>query len=360
VTVEASSPESGAGLEAKVRFLADRRAYPGLAEAVITRETHMSWVFLAGDKAYKLKKPVRFPYLDFSTLHLREAACRAELRLNRRLAPDVYLDVVPLVRGPRGLSIDGEGETVDWLVAMRRLDEASVLETRLNNHVQDQELDRLAATLARFYRRARPVWTSPSSHLAEWSKALAYNRCVLLDPRLGLPSGPVRRIDGVLRRFLRLERGRLAERVRRRKVLDTHGDLRPEHVWMGDPIRIIDCLEFNSTLRASDPLDEIAFLDLECERLGAPAAGRRIRGKALRALGETDPEPLYSFYRCHRAVLRARLAIAHLLEPDPRDPARWPRQARAYLGFAMRDCMGIERRLRTPSGRSGRDGGAGD
>lgn len=337
-----------ASLQAKVRFLSDPSAYPGMRGPVIPTETHMSWVFLAGERAYKLKKPVRLPYLDFSTLHLREAACRAELRLNRRLAPDVYLQIAPLVSGPGGLSIDGAGETVDWLVVMRRLDEAEVLQTRLHNHVRDEELDRLATTLARFYRRARPVWISPSAHLADWRDALAYDRRVLLDLRFDLPRGRIRWIDGVLRRFLEIKSQSLAERVLRRRILDAHGDLRPEHIWMGDPVRIIDCLEFSSSLRAGDPIDEIAFLDLECERLGAPSAGATLRRKVLRALGETRPEPLYSFYRCHRAMLRARLSIAHLFDPHARTPEKWPLQARRYLELAAADALRVERSLRTP------------
>src|SRR5208282_1601866 len=119
----------------KSKFLTRGDAYRPPVPEVVLRETHMSWVFLAGDQAYKLKKPVRFPYLDFSSLSRREAACRAELRLNRRLAPDVYLGVVPLTLGAGEPAIGGEGAVVHWLVAMRRLREAEVLETRLNNHV---------------------------------------------------------------------------------------------------------------------------------------------------------------------------------------------------------------------------------
>lgn len=348
MTAAVPSLDTGVSLEAKVRFLADPSAYPGSPAPVTLRETHMSWIFLVADHAYKLKKPVHLPYLDFSTLHLREAACRAELRLNRRLAPDVYLNVVPLVRGRQGLSIGGPGEVVDWLVAMRRLDEAGVLQTRLDNHVQDEELDRLARTLSRFYRRAAPAWISPAAHLADWARALAYDRETLLDLRFDLPRGMIRWIDQVLRRFLKAERGRLVDRVRRRRIVDAHGDLRPEHIWMGDPVRIIDCLEFSAGLRANDPMDEIAFLDLECERLGAPAAGARIRRKVLSALGEARSDPLYSFYRCHRAMLRARLSIAHLLDPHARTPEKWPVLTRAYLDLAARDAVRIERRLRRP------------
>ncbi len=98
---------------------------------VVARETHMSWVFMAGDRVYKLKKPVRFAYLDFSTLDRRAAACRAEYLLNRRLAPDVYLGVVPLTISTSGLAISGDGPVVDWLVVMRRLEENETLEAAL-------------------------------------------------------------------------------------------------------------------------------------------------------------------------------------------------------------------------------------
>lgn len=340
------------GLADKTAFLSAPSAYDPAPETVERRETHMSWVFFAGDRVYKLKKPVRFPYLDFSTLARRETACRAELRLNRRLAPDIYLDVVPLVAGPRGLSLGGQGEAVDWLVAMRRLDESRMLDRRLADHVTDQELDRLAAVLVRFYRRAAPVRIPPHRCLADWRAGLDYDRRVLLAAKLGLPGGAIRRVDAVERRFLAIHARVLAARARRGRIRDGHGDLRPEHIWLGDGVRIIDCLEFSARLRAADPLDEIAFLDLECERLGAARAGRRLRRRVVRALPDGAPQALYLFYRTHRAMLRARLSIAHLLEPDPRTPEKWPRQARGYLRLALRDAVRLEQGLRRPEGRS--------
>jgi aminoglycoside phosphotransferase family enzyme len=139
--------------------------------------------------------------------------------------------------------------------------------------------------------------------------------------------------------------------MRKRHIIDGHGDLRPEHISLGDPVRIIDCLEFNPRLRAVDPYDEIAFLCLECERLGAPWAASYIKRHMSRLLGDGPAEALYTFYRCHRAMLRARLAIAHLLEPNPRTPEKWPRMARAYLDFAAKDARRLERLIRTRGGR---------
>src|SRR6266481_2021270 len=105
-------------LDEKVAFLSRATSYRPPVRRVRRHETHMSWVFLAGEEVYKLKKPLRFPYLDFSTLARREAACRAELALNRRLAPNVYKAVMPLLRSSHGLAIDGPGGIVDWLVVL--------------------------------------------------------------------------------------------------------------------------------------------------------------------------------------------------------------------------------------------------
>lgn len=342
-------------LRDKVDFLSQRHAYPECAATITTRETHMSWVFLVGDKAYKLKKPVRFPYLDFSSVAKREAACRAELRLNRRLAHDVYLDVLPLVRSSKGLAIDGPGEAVDWLVMMRRLDERNMLDNSIvEGGVKTWELDRLAAVLAQFYRRAQPTFVSSAVRLTEWYRSLDYNRRVLLDGRLAMPAGLVQWIDQVQRRFLDRRSDLLAERIRRRKIIDGHGDLRPEHIWLGDPVRIIDCIEFNPHLRAVDPFDEIAFLALECERLGAGWIGEYVERRIRQELQDIPSDELMTFYRCHRATLRARLAIAHLLEPEPRTPEKWPRLARQYLHLAASDATKLIGLLKRPGDRRDR------
>jgi aminoglycoside phosphotransferase family enzyme len=355
---EAEAPETtmrgseAVTLAQKVEFLSRSAAYPHAPGQVTTRETHMSWVFLAGDKVYKLKKPVRFPYLDFSTLGRREAACRAELHLNRRLASDTYLSVAPLTDTARGLAIGGSGTVVDWLVVMRRLDERHTLERAIEeSRLETWQLDRVIATLVQFYRHAAPSLLAPAVHLRDWQQSLSFNRRVLLDADLGLPAGRVRRIDRSQRLFIERRRRLLSQRLHGRHIVDGHGDLRPEHIWLGDPVRIIDCLEFNPRLRAVDPFDEIAFLSLECERLGARWAGRYIKRRTERGLNDGLSEELFLFYRCHRATLRARLAIAHLLEPDPRTPEKWPRLAQLYLRIAAADATRLDRLLRTRKGR---------
>ena len=339
-------------LEDKVAFLSDARSYNASMGAVEVRQTHMSWVFLAGDRVFKLKKPVRFPYLDFSTLAKRQMACRAEVDLNRRLAPDVYLGVIPLCVSADGLAI-GEGiAAVDWLVKMRRLNEGRMLDSLITKRRVDRHaLDAIVLTLSGFYRRANPVFLRPEVYLKQWKLNLQQNFIVLVGPRFRLPLGLIRYCDAALRHFLRQRSYLLLNRLQQRRIVDGHGDLRPEHIWLGEDVKIIDCIEFNARLRAVDPVDEVAYLDLECEQLGAGGIGGYIRPRVAQALHDRPPCSLYCFYRCHRAMLRARLSIAHLLAPNPRTPEHWRPRALAYLRTAAADARELQKALRLSADR---------
>lgn len=340
----------GDGFDALLAHLASPGAFPSWSGAATRHETHMSWVFFAGDAVYKLKKPIRLPYLDFTTVAKRRAACEAEHRLNQRLAPGVYLGVVPIVRHEADLRIGGTGEPVDWLVLMRRLDLSRTLETQLRARVALAETDALARRLAGFYRRTPRRHPAPQRHLAAWRALLALNRSVLLTSELAMPAGLVRRVLATQARFIDRYAPLLIERVRTGRIVDAHGDLRPEHIWMGPPILIIDRLEFSAELRSVDWLDELAYLEIETERLGAGQVGERVRRRVCTFLDDRPPETLRLFYASMRAMLRARLSIAHLLEPYPRTPEKWPAQTRAYLEIAVQHASRLDRKLRTPSG----------
>ena len=333
-----------AGLAARLAFLRRPEAYPEAPAAVEARETHMSWVFLTDAFAYKLKKPVRYPFLDYRSLERRRHFCAEELRLNRRLAPEVYLDVLPLVQQPDGaLRIGGAGEVVDWLVRMRRLPAGRLLDGALAARTATAaEVARAAEPLAAFYVAAMSEPVAEDVYLGRFSRELALNHQVLHDGTCGLPEDAGAAVLGTLDGFLAGPgRAALLERLRAGRIVEGHGDLRPEHVFLGEPPAIIDCLEFDRALRLLDPFEELAFLTLECALLDGAWAGRIILEKCAAALHDRPPASLLAFYTAFRACLRARQSIAHLQEPAPREPAKWLPKTLRYLALAEAACAGL-------------------
>lgn len=325
----------------KVAFLGSPEAYPYRPLQVDVKETHMSWVFIAGDRVYKLKKPVRYPFLDFRTLAAREANCREEVRLNRRLAPDVYFGVVPLMKKRAGgLALDGPGEVVDWLVEMRRLPERLMLDRAILEHTVERDrgdlrIDAVAVLLIAFYRACPPADIAPSAYVERFAHEHAINAAVLRDPRFSLDKARVDYALDRVQRGVEDDAALLGDRVGQGRVVEGHGDLRPEHVCLSDPPVIIDCLEFSRDLRLVDPFDELTFLGLECARLDAAWIGERLIERCENALVDKPPPRLLEFYWTYRACLRARQALAHLLEPDPREPCKWVPLANRYLELAQ-------------------------
>jgi uncharacterized protein len=329
----------GVSIDEKVSFLRTREAYANCPPAIDVKETHMSWVFTAGDRVHKLKKPVHYPFLDFRTLAAREANCREEVRLNRRLAPDVYLGMVPLTIDEDGrLAIGGRGEVVDWLVEMRRLPDELMLDQAILKHTIEHDrsgrIEAVAGLLVGFYKACSPAEISPLAYLQQFAREQDINEAVLRDPRFNLDGAQVSDVLDRVRHSIK-EAASLKDRVKQSHIVEGHGDLRPEHVCLSDPPVIIDCLEFRRALRLVDPFDELAFLTLECESLGAGWVGERIVERCAEGLDDRPAPHLLEFYWTYRACLRARIALAHLLEPNPRTPQKWVPLARRYLQLAQ-------------------------
>jgi aminoglycoside phosphotransferase family enzyme len=346
-------PEQAPDFPGRLRFLqsAAARRRDGAGSARIeTIETHMSWVFLSAGEVLKLKKAVRYPYLDFSTLAAREAACREELRINARLAPDVYLGLCALHWDGRRLSVRDEadlpasGEVLEWLVRMRRLPGADMLDARIaDRRVGAAEIDALADVLVAFYKRATRVPLDAAAYLAHFAREQALNREVLGHPAVALPQGRgvLDRLDRVLQRH----GAAIGARATAGCIVDGHGDLRPEHVCLLSPPVVIDALEFNAGLRQVDPLDEIGYLGLECELAGAAWIGPRLAARCQAVLEPAAPPAITVValaYRAYRAVLRARLSAAHLLDPHPREAGRWRPLAQRYLRAAVEALDAVE------------------
>ena len=326
----------------ELKRLVEPSAYPHAPARVDVVETHMSHVFIAGDRVYKMKKPVRFAFLDFSTPGAREADCRAELRLNRRLAPEVYLDVVPLTFADGELSIGGKGEIVDWLVEMKRLPVELTLDRLLaEGNLDARRIEALAARLGAFYASAARSTISAQDYVARFFREQAENRRIIAMGDFALDHRHAQALLDRLERLLVAQTPALEARVRDGRIVDGHGDLRPEHICFGEPLAIFDCLEFNDELRQVDPFDELAFLALECELLGAPQTGAAIVAATAQRLGEAPPPALFALYGACRAVLRARLCLAHLLDSAPRRREKWEPLARHYLSLARKRLTNI-------------------
>lgn len=322
-------------VDALSRPAADGRApLPDAPARVEVVETHMSWVLLTDTRAYKLKKPVRYAFLDHRALGARRRACEDELRLNRRLAPTVYLDVLPVTEARGALRVGGAGAVVDWVVVMRRLAADRMLDRRiLDGTLRPCEHRGAAALLARFYAAAPFAGPPADEYRESIAREVLTARHELVDPRAGLDDGAVEEATDAALGVVGGAPGLLDARVAAGRVVEGHGDLRPEHVALGPVPAVIDCLEFDRRLRIVDPVDELAYLALECERLGARAVGEAILQEYRRLSGDDPPERLIRLYAVLRALVRAKLAVWHTRDAAG-DPDRWTARAASYVTLA--------------------------
>ena len=340
-------------LTEKVDFLRQPGSYPEETSRVDVIETHMSFVFLIDRYVYKLKKPIRFKLLNLVTLEDRRRNCEAEVRLNRRLAPDVYLGVVPLGRDERGaLLLGSEASVSDWLVKMKRLPAARMLDAVIEaGKLRRDDVERLARVLVAFYGRARPVDIEPPEYRARYSRNIEDATGELGE----LSSMPRRRIEAVAKALLDFvtERGAgLDARARGRRIVDGHGDLRPEHVCLLPEPAVIDCVEFSVELRSLDPLEELGFLSAECRQMGGPSFIEPVLLDIYaRETGDEAPRELVRFYESFRMFLRAQTAIWHLRDPGVKDRAKWEAKAEQYLS-AAEELLGAADRLEVQPSRS--------
>jgi uncharacterized protein len=323
----------------RIGFLRDPASYPEATNRVDVVETHMAYVFLTDAYAYKLKKAVRYDFLDFSTLALRKHACEEEVRLNRRLAPGVYLGTVPLVRAHAGGLHLGDGrlgECMDWLVKMRRLPRERMLDCVIRaGGPTPAELRELGGRLAEFYCLARRERITPDAYLQRFDDGIASDVLELTKYADHLSRERIAWLGVKLRNWLHDNADLLRARARQGHIVEAHGDLRPEHICLTVPPVIIDCIEFRRDFRLLDPADELVFLLLECERLGAGGVARSILDSYRELTGDAPPSVLIDFYACTRALLRAKLAIWHLRNGHG-SAERWSTAAREYLESAMR------------------------
>lgn len=322
-----------------VRDLLRPTAYPQpRPRQVELASTHISWVFLTDDDAWKVKRPVTLAFLDYGTAEMRRLCCEEEVRLNRRLAPDVYLGVVPIRLGAAGHVVDAAqaaGPIVDHAVRMRRLADAhSALALVRRNELSTDHLARLAARLGRFYVEAReaPEWGGQ-----DVIATLVEQNLEQLRPFAGREFGRERfeQVAAAQRHDLRRFERRFGERRQAGRMREGHGDLRLEHIYFPslspvDPV-VIDAVEFSERLRSGDVALDIAFVAMELDAERRPDLAEYFLYRFARESNDYDFYPLLDFYICYRALVRTKVAC--LLAEDPTTP---PEKARRKQDEAAR------------------------
>jgi hypothetical protein len=328
------------------RFLADPASYPHPVDAVEVCETHISQVFLAGPFAYKLKKPVDLGFVDYSTRERRRAFCEEELRLNRRLSPEVYLDVVSVREHDRSGALflagpcETRGREVEPLVRMLRVPAAVRLDSLVRaGAAQHAHIDRLLDRLVPFYREAPPAAERPGVAQAGTAAALRslaednLDAAAALDGEI-VPAKRLAALRSAQLAFLALHGDRFETRRREGRVRDGHGDLRCEHVAYLTRCVVLDCVEFDPALRAVDVAADLAFLAVDLEALGAPDLAEYLVERYCELSGDHGLGEVLGFYASFRACVRGKVDAIRWRQVEREDP--WPRGEPERERFAKR------------------------
>jgi aminoglycoside phosphotransferase family enzyme/predicted kinase len=319
-----------------ISALLDPRAYPHAADRVDLIETHASWLLLAGEFAYKIKKSVTLPFLDYGTLKQREVCCRAELTLNRRFAPDLYLDVIPIGGTPEQPRL-GALPAIEWAVRMRRFDEGGRLDrVAARGDLTPAHLSQLAVSLCAFLETAAVA--TPNTRFGEPARILAAAQENFAELRQLLPQSEQPQV-GQLARWTNDEFARRFDDFAARKaggrIREGHGDLHLGNlVLINGCVTPFDCIEFNEDLRWNDSASEIAFVWIDLLDHQRPGLAAWLLNAWLEASGDFGALSVLRFYAVYRAMVRAKVAALRAAQEDARQQQADLAAARAYLRLA--------------------------
>ncbi|MCA9472924.1 MAG: AAA family ATPase [Nitrospirales bacterium] len=303
-------------------------------------ETHISWILLTGPYAYKIKKPVNVGFLDFSTLDQRRFFCEEELRLNQRLAPEFYVELVTITGAPQSPRLNNTGESIEYAVKMRQFPQEALLSRRIQRgQVSKSHIDELAATIAEFH-----------AHVAVVDPASAFGtsdliRQTILENFEHLPramSGLISREEVErLKRWTECEHSRHLDDFRERKkkgfVRECHGDLHLGNIALVDEqLVIFDCIEFSERFRWIDVISEVAFVVMDLIDRDAPRLGWRLLNHYLELTGDYEGINTFRYYLTYRAMVRAKVTGIRLAQQEPEDSeyAALEEELTQYLALA--------------------------
>lgn len=309
-----------------VHSLVSQGAFPDSSGQHEIIETHISTVVLTGDQAYKFKKGVNFGFLDFSTLEARKHFCEEELRLNQRLAPGLYLEVVAITGSPEQPEINGSGEAFEYAICMRQFDQQQLLDKKLaDGTLQPQHIDEIADQAASFHQGAEiapsdSVFCKPSSIYAPMEQNFRQLEEFITDP---VQVEQLGRIEHWTREQFSLLAPALETRGKAGFIRECHGDMHLGNITLMDgAITIFDGIEFNDEFRWIDVMSEMAFVTMDLTDRDASSMANRLLNRYLEQTGDYAGLALLRFYQVYRAMVRAKIASFRLADPQLSDSDR--------------------------------------
>ena len=301
------------GLEKMIDDLKQPSTYPEPTKNINFVQTHISNVFIGDDFVYKIKKPVNFGFLDFSTLEKRKYYCNQEVKLNSRFSKDVYIGVYPITFDGNKYSIDGTGEIVDYAVKMRRISDDDLLKTRYKkNLITLEDMQRIGKAIANFHKNSKRSDEIDKFGSLETIKFNTDENFEQTKEFIGnsISKDQYNGLKNWTENFYKENKHLFDQRVKDGKIRDCHGDLHMEHIVLTDPIIIFDCIEFNERFRYSDIVSDIAFLQMDLEFNGGKNFSEQLNKSYLENIGEKDDEvtnDLIKFYKIYRAYVRGKV-----------------------------------------------------
>ncbi|MBN2123837.1 MAG: phosphotransferase [Deltaproteobacteria bacterium] len=324
-----------------IEDLKNPQALPDPTSSVSVVQTHISIVLIGDAFVYKVKKPVNFGFLDFSTLDKRRYYCDQEVRLNQRLSEGVYLEVLPVLYDGRTHRVGGDrGEAVEYAVRMRRIPEERLMKSLFaRGELREQDIEEIAGVLANFHQRAEcsadidaygepdKVRFSTDENFEQTERYLSRT----IDPET------YERIRLWTADFYARKEGLFRERIAAGRIRDCHGDLHMEHVCLMQPLCILDCIEFNERFRYTDVLADVAFLLMDLEYNGGVDLAERLWAHYTRGTGEEGMEELLTFYKVYRAYVRGKVNSFQLDDDQigAREKGEAAQRARRYFQLAL-------------------------
>lgn len=314
--------------------------YPDRPKEIKSSETHISLLFFTGNYVYKLKKPVNFGFLDFSTLEKRRYFCEQEIILNRRLSSDIYLGVINITYDGKKISFDGSNETVEYAVKMRQIPEELLMNNLLKEgKVTSKMIEAISEKLVKFYLSAETNdeikgYAKPERIKQDTDENFEQTEKYI---NITIDNDTYRIIREKTNSFLKERKDLFYERIKDDRIRDCHGDLRLEHIFWGNEISILDCIEFNKRFRYTDVAADLAFLSMDLDYHERGDLNQPLIGTYIEKSGDDSIKKVLDFYKCYRAYVRGKVESFRLDDPTFQDDEKKEAQKKAkrYFNLAL-------------------------